>query len=363
MSTTHSTELGADIYVLRASLEDSTNLIAVGTEHSVEVFTVEDNSFTPVASFHIGQRVTALGFSPKTVSPSRSQDWFIEIVAASANFGLHLLTKSSHASNEHIFAFGGGLSGHHGCVNDISFCGGFGDDAARYVATVSADALMLIWDLYPTSTPSSPSSADLSLSPPPRAQPTAYTISFPHELRSVCSHPSSSKEFLVADARGSIFLTDWRSDPEETGTDGWRLFELVDPYALAASISAPVGGCASWKKDNVDIVGAVFGSRFSVWDISRLQGGKPLIGNVCLEGADRFRWSPTLPAFAISSRSPTKGATLNIHQLTHASSPTTIVLAPRPHFVRDFDWIFLRTPRIAAAVGRRIMILRVEIDT
>ncbi|KAJ7063043.1 WD40-repeat-containing domain protein [Mycena amicta] len=356
-----STELGAEIYVLRSSDSD---LIAVGTDHSVEVLLVDDR-FTPVASFHVGQRITALAFSPRTISPSRSQDWLIEIVAATANFGLHLLTK--RPNSEDIFSFGGGLSGvslyiyplscslkkmsqHHACVNDIAFCGGLGEDSARYVATVSADALLIIWDIYPASSPSSSSSSNLSLSPPPRSQPTAYTIAFPHELRSVCSHPSSSKEFLVADARGSIFLTDW-----QTGFDSWRLVELADPHALAASTTLS-SAAASWKKDNADIIGGVFGSRYSIWDISNLQGGKPLIGNVCPEGVDRFRWCPTLPAFAISSSS--KAATIYIHDLNH-SSPTTIVLAPRPHFLRDFDWIASRTPRIAAAVGRRIMVLSV----
>ncbi|KAF7322726.1 WD-REPEATS-REGION domain-containing protein [Mycena chlorophos] len=340
----YSVELGSEIFCLRASLEDSSNLIAVGTEHSVEVFLLDDQKLANVASFHVGQRITALAFSPKTTSPPRSpDDWTIEIVAASANFGLHLLTKGAHSDNN-VFSFGGGLSGHHGTVVDITFSGGLGEDAMRYVATVSADRLLIIWDLYPTSTPSSPTSpSNLSPSPTPRSQPTAYTIAFPHELRSVCSHPSSSKEFLVADARGSIFLTDWRSDPEETGDDSWRVFELVDPHALAASHSAPVGGgSASWKRDNVDIIGAVFDSRYSVWDVQRLQGGKPLMVFLC-EGADRFRWSPTMPVFAIST--------------------TTIQVAPRPHVLRDFDWVKVgRTPHIAAAVGRRIMVVGVDID-
>ncbi|KAJ7055177.1 hypothetical protein C8F01DRAFT_1211717 [Mycena amicta] len=308
-----STELGAEIYVLRSSDSD---LIAVGTDHSVEVLLVDDR-----------HRITALAFSPRTISPSRL--WL-----ATANFGLHLLTK--RPNSEDIFSFGGGLSGHHACVNDIAFCGGLGEDSARYVATVSA-----LLRLHPPI---------CHCLPPPRSQPTAYTIAFPHELRSVCSHPSSSKEFLVADARGSIFLTDW-----QTGFDSWRLVELADPHALAASTTLS-SAAASWKKDNADIIGGVFGSRYSIWDISNLQGGKPLIGNVCPEGVDRFRWCPTLPAFAISSSS--KAATIYIHDLNH-SSPTTIVLAPRPHFLRDFDWIASRTPRIAAAVGRRIMVLSV----
>lgn len=36
-----------------------------------------------------------------------------------------------------MFSFGGGLSGHHGKVNDMAFCGGQSEDSWRYVATVS----------------------------------------------------------------------------------------------------------------------------------------------------------------------------------------------------------------------------------
>lgn len=58
------------------------------------------------------------------------------LVSACADFGLHLLTKSS-TTEEHVFAFGGGLSGHHGKVNDMAYAGGRGEDSTRYLATVS----------------------------------------------------------------------------------------------------------------------------------------------------------------------------------------------------------------------------------
>lgn len=70
------------------------------------------------------------------------------LAVAAADFGLHLLTKSS-AEDEFIFPFGGGLSGHHGKVNDMSFCGGRSHDSARYVATVSGTGILFI--LSPTS--------------------------------------------------------------------------------------------------------------------------------------------------------------------------------------------------------------------
>jgi len=251
----------------------------------------------------------------------------------------------------------------------MSFCGGRGADSTRYVATVSDDNMLMVWDLYPT--PSNWTSLDSlgmpgSSSPPPRLQPTAYVIAFPHPLTSVDSHPSSSKEFLVSDSRGSIFLTDWRSDPDDSDFESWRLVELVEPYALAAtSTGQSVQGWAAWRRDsaNADIVGAVYASRYSLWDISRLQGGKPTSGNSFPQGGHRFRWCPTFPEyFAISTQSPVQGAVINIHNTTY-NQPTAMSLAPRPHFVRDFDWLASRTPRIAAAVGHKVIVFSVVVDS
>ena len=60
----------------------------------------------------------------------------LRLTAASTDFCLHLLTKSS-SFRENVFPFGGGLSGHHGKINDMTFCGGRSEDSGRYVATVS----------------------------------------------------------------------------------------------------------------------------------------------------------------------------------------------------------------------------------
>ena len=74
----------------------------------------------------------------------------------------------------------------------------------------------MVWDLHPNvDIPSAP----LSPSPPShrarsndsqtggsgnaRPQPTAYVISFPHALSSVCAHATTTKGLLVADVRGS----------------------------------------------------------------------------------------------------------------------------------------------------------------
>ncbi|KAJ7684840.1 hypothetical protein DFH06DRAFT_1156822 [Mycena polygramma] len=362
-------ELGSsEIYALQsAKNDDAVDLVALGTDHSVEILLVGEHAAKSIASFHIGSRITALAFSPRTVSPSYSDDWLIELTAASANFGLHLLTKLPN-SDETVFAFGGGLSGHHGRVNDMTFCGGKGADSMRYVATVSDDKMLMVWDLYPgidTSSGSSSESSRMSRSSSPKP-PTAYVIAFPHPLAGISAHPSSTKEFLISDTRGSIFLTDWRSsDADDSDYESWRLVELVEPYALAATSTgiSVTGGCAAWRGDNADIVGAVYGSRYSLWDISRLQGGKPVTGSSFPQGGHRFRWCPTFPEyFAISTQSPAKGAVINIHNTAY-TQPTAMTLAPRPHYIRDFDWLASRTPRIAAAVGRQLIVFSVAVDS
>jgi len=222
----------------------------------------------------------------------------------------------------------------------MAFSGGHDQDSSRYVAT-----------------------------------PTAYPISFNNPLTSVDSHPLTSKEFLVSDSRGSVFLTDWRSDPEETDQDGSRhssVVELVDPRALSDAVTgvssfSGINSAASWRRDNTDIIGATYGSRFSIWDLSNLHGGKPAVtGTSFTQGGDQFRWCPTFHEhFAISTRSPSKGAVIHVHNTAYINAqPTTFTLAPRPLQIRDFD--FLATPgipRIAAAVGQEVVIFYIGVES
>lgn len=365
------------IFSLRACRnDDAVDLLAIGGEHSVDVLLVSDTQCSCIASFHIGSRVTALAWSSATVSPTSGDDWLLELAAAGDDYGLHLLTKSPSVE-EYIFPFGGGLSGHHGRVNDITFCGGWSEDSVRYVATVSDDKMLMVWDLRPNVDISSsvPTRSDMhdSPSPSPRPQPTAYVIPFSHPLTTISSHPSTSKEFLVSDCRGSIFLTDWRSDPEDNKQANLRhssLVELVEPYALSASCMGNTSrwsASAAWRTDTVDIIGSVYGPKFSIWDISRLRGGKPLItGTSFFEGGQHFRWCHTYPEyFAISTQSPSKGAIIQVYNINFIQAqPTVFNLRPRPHFLRDFDFLAMRgIPRIAAAVGQTVMIFPIGIDS
>ncbi|KAI0362809.1 hypothetical protein OH77DRAFT_1500401 [Trametes cingulata] len=363
---------GTEVHVVRACYEDdAADLIAVGGAHSVEVLLLTDTSCKTIANFHIGSRITAIAWSSRVSSPSSADDWSIELAAAGADFSLYLLSKSA-SGQEEIFPFGGGLSGHHGKVNDMTFCGGRSEDSSRYVATVSDDKMLMVWDLHPSidlTTPPSPGA-----SPPSRPQPTAYVITFPHPLTSVNAHPSTSKELLVADCRGSIFLTDWRSDPDENEQDSWRnssVVELLEPRALADSLAGPStkwSGSVAWRRDpSADFVGAAYGSRFALWDMGNLAGGKPYVtGTSFAEGGSQFRWCPTYPDyFAVSTSSPAKGAVIHVHNVTYVhAQPTVFQIAPRPLYVRSFDFVACRgIPRIVAAVGREVIVFYIGVDS
>ncbi|TDL23611.1 hypothetical protein BD410DRAFT_142541 [Rickenella mellea] len=362
---------GTDVHLVRASYhEDATDLVAIAGDKSVEVIQCAEHSVNVIASFYLGLRPTAIAWSPQTISPTSSDDWSIELAISTHDFGLHLLTKS-HSDDERVFHFGGGLTGHHGRINDLSFVGGR-ERVAQHLASVSDDKNLIVWDLYPsTDHANSPINSPLPSQSPSgtRAQPTALVIPFAHPLTSVSSHPLTSKEFIVSDCRGSVFLTDWRKDPNEEDETWHHIVELVHPTALAKAATNRSGywtGCASWRRDSLDLVGAVHGPSYALWDISNLRGGKPFAGGVSFpEGGHRFRWCPTLTEyFAMSTKSPIHGAAIHLYNVTYPhAQPIVINLAPQPQRVLDFDWIGSKgIPRLACAVGHDVYIFPISTE-
>jgi hypothetical protein len=132
------------------------------------------------------------------------------------------------------------------------------------------DKMLMVWDLRPNV---DISSAPLSPSPPShrarsndsqtggdngnaRPQPTAYVISFPHALSSVCAHATTTKDLLVADIRGSLALIDWRTDASHASTDAaWhhpRVVEFTAPRAIAGGACA-FPASAAWQQANPDM--------------------------------------------------------------------------------------------------------------
>ncbi|KAF8511145.1 WD40-repeat-containing domain protein [Hysterangium stoloniferum] len=378
---------GTDINVVRAcSNPGAPDLVAIGGEHSVEVVQISEDSCTVLASFYIGIRVTAVAWSPRTTSPSQTEGWSLELAAAGEDLNLRLLNKYHDEEDEQIFVFGGGLGGHRKKINDLTWCGGFGGDSYRYLASVSDEKVLLFWDLSTgeQSPPVSPSPTPInavsqpkprSLSPAERPQPVPFAVPYAHPLHSVVSHPSTSKELVVSDAQGSVFVVDWRvDDDDDTDGDQYRglsIAQLIDPRALAdarTGMQTTWGGSVSWQQQDVNLIGAAYGSRWAIWDMRRLQGGKPAAtGQAFPHGTHRFRWCPTTPdLFALSSHSPLEDAAIHVHNTSYMQSvPRRIVVRSRPHRIKDFDWLCVPKPafpRLVAAIGRSIVVVDLGSD-
>jgi hypothetical protein len=227
----------------------------------------------------------------------------------------------------------------------------------------------MVWDLTPQITTDTQVEIDFSSRP----QPTAYVMGYPHPLTSIDSHSSTAKELVVSDCRGTIYITDWRSDPGVSEQESWRsssILELTYPHALSeasAGLSLNLAGSVAWRRDSPDIIGSVYGSKFSLWDLSHLQGGKPFATSSSFsQGGHKFRWCPTYPEyFAISTQSPLKGAIVHVYSTNYVlAQPTVFNISSRPHFVRDFDFLATRgIPRLAVAVGRSIVIFPIGVES
>ncbi|EPQ58505.1 hypothetical protein GLOTRDRAFT_137202, partial [Gloeophyllum trabeum ATCC 11539] len=345
--------------------DDASDLVAVTGEHSCNVLLVGETTCQSIACFHLGGPVTSLAWSPRTVSPSVTDEWMVELAIATDDFDLAICTKSRE-EGENVGKLGAELTGHHGRVNDMTFCGG----GARYLATVSDDRLLLVWDLYPDIPPEEDIPENAADIPGRLSEPVAYAIKYSHALNSVCAHPSSSKELLVGDCQGSIFLVDWRSTIPDEAFSFRRhsILELVEPRALAEStmgFASGKGGSVAWRVDSPDIIGAAYGSRYSIWDLTMLRGGKPSLSGVSFPGGnDKFRWCPTHPSrFGISPVSPTAGPVIHIHNMAYPHmEPDVVELAPSRHLrIRDFDFLASKErARLAASVGRQVIISYVK---
>jgi hypothetical protein len=129
------------------------------------------------------------------------------------------------------------------------------------------DKILLFWDLLPPNDdnetpPHSPSPAahSRSLTPSSRPQPLAFAVPYAHPLHSVVSHPSTSKEVIISDSQGSVFVVDWRVDPADEDPDeryrGLSVAQLVDPRALAdarTGMQTVWGGGTAWQQQDLNM--------------------------------------------------------------------------------------------------------------
>ena len=108
----------------------------------------------------------------------------------------------------------------------------------------------------------------------------------------------------------------------------------------------------------------IFRSRVPAWYTSIPVGSYSVIVQSLVTLSLSISWSPTSTTlFALCSHSPLEDAAILIQDTRFDKlDPRRIVLKPRPHRVRDFDWlrgsgIGNGEPRIVAGVGRKVMVI------
>ncbi|KAF8610567.1 hypothetical protein BDV93DRAFT_540306 [Ceratobasidium sp. AG-I] len=386
----------SDVHVVKSCRhERGRGLLAVAGESRVEVLLRDSSSrflsFKIVASFHVGSTAVALDWSPDAISPSSSDNWNIELGVACADGNMRILRKTPHSPpTGDIRVFGGGTTGHSARITSLAFSSA---RAGMHVASVAEDCNLLVWNLskrVKTEEDLDNSDADMDEGGE-ELPPTAYPIPFSHPLQDVIAHDANARTLLVADARGAVSLVDWAgAETDEEEVEEWqrqRVVELMDPRRVAEGITgvrtsgvplnSSLTGGADWKPDDANIIGATYGPRWVIWDLRRLQGGKPIAaGEGFLTGGHRFRWCPTDEnLFAISTTSPIPGAAIKVYHISFPGAPRTYQIFPRPHRVRDIDWLTeLPTsvesqneseaqtrvpspPWLAVAVGRKVLFI------
>jgi len=183
-----------------------------------------------------------------------------------------------------------------------------------------------------------------------------------HALNTVECHPTNHKELLISDRCGSLFIVDWTIDNNALASAPRVVAEFIDPKAIAQHRLGlnPWSGCASWNLNDVNIIAAVYGDRWSVWEQGR--GEKPLSTGASFDGGSIcMRWCPTdSKLFTIAPLRSAYGAVLHIHNLGFINStPHSILIKPSPHRISDLDWLVSSTqtqPRIAVGVGPVVII-------
>ncbi|KAJ8261999.1 hypothetical protein GJAV_G00160950 [Gymnothorax javanicus] len=256
----------------------SASLLAYGGNQHVVVgacrFQEEDTEvdgveFTILRVFDHGLRVDALAWSPETQLDQLPQ--VIRFCTAGADRNLRLLTSDLQDTHEMKL-----MEGHTDYVNHLVF----EPSEGKQVASVSDDHTCRLWDL------------DGNL-----------TATFP--LRSpgmsVCWHPEEIFKLMVAEKNGVV-----------------RFYDLVTQQAILSldSGQSPLMS-ADWCLTNTIKVGAVAGSDWVIWDITRSsypQEKRP----VHVDRARLFRWSRANENLFSTTGCPGKiNSQLLVHNLGH----------------------------------------------
>lgn len=75
-------------------------------------------------------------------------------------------------------------------------------------------------------------------------------------------------------------------------------------------------------------------------------------------------WCPAYPEyFAIASKAPDQDAAINVYNFNYINAePTVFHVAPKPDTISGMDFVCYGTPRVAVALGRKLIFIYLGID-
>ncbi|XP_063074152.1 nucleoporin Nup37 isoform X1 [Engraulis encrasicolus] len=230
---------------------------------------VEGLEFNTLRVFHHGVRIDSLAWSPESRLDKLPQ--VIRFCTAAADNRLRLFTsdlKDNHEVKE--------MEGHASYINHVVF----EPTEGRQIASVSDDHTCRVWDLEGN-------------------EAALFKLRSPG--MSVCWHPAEVLKLMVAEKRGTV-----------------RFYDLLSQQAL---LSLDCGHSplmsADWSLANSIKVGAVVGTEWHIWDVTR--SSYPQRKKPChVDRAHLFRWSRANENLFSTTSCPGKiHSTLQVHHLGH----------------------------------------------
>ncbi|WFD06937.1 hypothetical protein MVES1_002292 [Malassezia vespertilionis] len=237
------------------------NLVAIATDQSVYAYAIHTNDahlqLAPVASFFLGAAVYALAWSPGAQYPNAEGEGVcrVELLVATADKQLRLLRHDAvHGTEMSV------LAQSQTPIHDLDWCATPGYE--QYVAAAGGayatnlttdDGSLQIWDLEPE-----------------HGVPECHTMRLGASILSVSFHAKVPKLLLAVDASGVGRLIDWLASISPECDDVQTAVTFSDPSALAANVTQGICamGGAAWQPHDPDVVGALLGTRWCVWNLA-----------------------------------------------------------------------------------------------
>lgn len=200
-----------------------------------------------VTSFFLGSRATAATWSPSTLytrNESGATSWRIEILAATDAGDVRILEALREEGGERTTTTRH-IASTPAQVLDAAWC--TAPNYESYAATACADGTAYVWNLEPDNVQCTPLYLDTS-------------------VLSVAFHPKVPKLLLTVESSGVGRLIDWLASRDEMRTTA----SFHEPMTLGAHATHKheAQGAAAWQAQDADMVGALFGTRWCVWNVN-----------------------------------------------------------------------------------------------